>query len=453
MDRIRQLFEPPTAYAPVQTTSADREDDDESSQTLEENHEPPFSWIEYYIFLLLGIAMLWAWNMFLAAAPYFQSRFEGNSWILNHFQAAEISVSCVTNLVSMIILSKLQKNASYPKRIASSLIINAIAFTILALSTLIKSSPSVYFGFLLVTIFAASLSTGLIQNGLFAYASGFERGEYTQAIMTGQAVAGVLPPLTQIISVAVISNPEKSAEAVAQSNTSAFIYFITATVISVLALVAFFFLLRRKAQTTSLQQAKAAQVNGTEHETRDSIQDDFSTSEHTTVGLWTLFRKLPFLASGVFVCFAVTMIGFPVFTASIFSVSQIDNAIFIPLAFLIWNVGDLLGRLVTLSPKISLTHYPFALFCISMARFIFIPLYFLCNIKGRGAIVSSDFFYLIIVQLLYGLSNGYLGSECMMGAGEWVTAEEKEAAGGFMGLMLVGGLTVGSLVSFALGDI
>ncbi|KAJ9651502.1 hypothetical protein H2198_009230 [Neophaeococcomyces mojaviensis] len=454
MDRIKRFFEPAPAYAPINTTTDEHDHDDESSQTLEENNEPPFSWVEYSIFLLLGVAMLWAWNMFLAAAPYFQSRFKGSKWILNHFQAAEISVSCVTNLVSMIILSKLQKNASYPKRIASSLTINAVAFTILALSTLVKTSAGVYFGFLLVTIFVASLSTGLIQNGLFAFASGFGKGEYTQAIMTGQAVAGVLPPLTQIISVLVISSPGESAGAAAESHTSAFIYFITATVVSVIALLAFFYLLRRQAHAAALQSAKDAQVHGTsEGDILASSHHSDSTPERTTVGLWTLFRKLPFLSSGVFICFAVTMIGFPVFTASIRSVSNIDSAIFIPLAFLVWNIGDLAGRLVTISPKLSLTHYPFALFCIAMARLLFIPLYFLCNVKGRGAVVASDFFYLVIVQFLYGLTNGYVGSECMMGAGEWVAPEEREAAGGFMGLMLVGGLTAGSLLSFALGDV
>jgi len=63
-------------------------------------------------------------------------------------------------------------------------------------------------------------------------------------------------------------------------------------------------------------------------------------------------------------------------------------------------------------------------------------------------VVPSDAFYLVAVQFLFGLTNGYLGSTCMMGAGEWVDVEEREAAGGFMGLMLVGGLTVGSLLSF-----
>lgn len=84
----------------------------------------------------------------------------------------------------------------------------------------------------------------------------------------------------------------------------------------------------------------------------------------------------------------------------------------------------------------------------SLFRIAFIPLYLLCNIRGRGAAINSDTFYLIIVQFLFGLSNGWLGSNCMMGSVEWVDVDEREAAGGFMGLMLVAGLTVGSLLSF-----
>ena len=72
----------------------------------------------------------------------------------------------------------------------------------------------------------------------------------------------------------------------------------------------------------------------------------------------------------------------------------------------------------------------------------------LCNIRGKGAIVESDFFYLVVVQMLFGLSNGYLGSTCMIGAGQWVEPDEREAAGGFMGLCLVAGLAFGSLASF-----
>lgn len=398
-------------------------------------------------------------NMFLAAAPYFQHRFRSSPWILNHFQAAEISVATVTNLGSMLLLTKLQKGANYPKRISTSLVISTAVFAVLSVSTLIKTSAGAYFGFLLVAIFLTSLATGLIQNGLFSFTTGFGRSEYTQAIMTGQAVAGVLPPLAQIIAVAAVK-PKKGEEAGAEdeSPTSALIYFLTATSISIISLLAFFYLLRRKANSDALSMAKAARHEATEDDALTGGSRLPGSAQgrgpggKPSIPLWTLFKKLVFLALAVFLCFGITMV-FPVFTTSIGSVSGIDSAIFIPLAFLLWNTGDLLGRLVTLSPKVSLTHYPFALFCLAMARLLFIPLYFLCNIKGRGAAVSSDFFYLVIVQFLFGLTNGYLGSACMMGASDWVAPEEREAAGGFMGLMLVGGLTAGSLLSFLIGDV
>lgn len=45
--------------------------------------------------------------------------------------------------------------------------------------------------------------------------------------------------------------------------------------------------------------------------------------------------------------------------------------------------------------------------------------------------VPSDLFYLGGVQLWFGLSNGCLGSEYMIGAGEWIAKREMEAAGAF----------------------
>ena len=147
---------------------------------------------------------------------------------------------------------------------------------------------------------------------------------------------------------------------------------------------------------------------------------------------------------------------FPVFTAKIQSVQAADSAprllqpiCFVPLAFLLWNAGDLLGRLATLIPRLAASvEYPRAVFLVALLRIVFVPLYYLCNIDGRGAAVDSDIFYLVFVQFLFGLSNGFVGSICMMGASRWVEPDEREAAGGFMSFMLVGGLTAGSLTSF-----
>ena len=386
-------------------------------------------------------------NMFLAAAPYFQARFATSDWLLTHFQSAIISVSTITNLVSMIVLTKLQRNASYTKRIIASLVINIICFTLLAISTTLfrNISANDYFAFLMVMVFAASLATGLCQNGLFAFVTGFGVSEYTQGIMTGQAVAGVLPCVAQIVSVLSVPAREVEDGTAQESPTSAFAYFLTATAVSALALLAFLHLARKHKDDKIAKQSL------------DSVEiaEDEAHLERKVVGMWSLFLKLRYLALAVFCTFAVTML-FPVFTQEILSTHTPEHTtsrifhptVFIPLAFLLWNVGDLFGRLITAVPQFSLIQRPRTVFLLSLSRLVFIPLYLLCNIKGRGAVVASDAFYLFVVQFLFGASNGYVGSTSMMGAANWVEVEEREAAGGFMGLMLVGGLTAGSLLSF-----
>jgi equilibrative nucleoside transporter 1/2/3 len=389
--------------------------------------------------------------MFLAAAPYFQRRFESNDNLLRNFQSGILSVSTVGNLGSMIVLTKLQANANYPKRITISLALNAFVFTLLALSTklFLSISAGVYFAFLMVMVLSASLATGLCQNGVFAFVSGFGREEYTQGIMAGQGVAGVLPALTQIISVLSVPKKQHHAGSPQESSTSAFAYFLTATIVSTLTLIAFFYLLSRASSKHRLQQT---------HFDDSSNLADSTHSLRKSIPLTRLLRKLFWLAGAVFTTFAVTMF-FPVFTSRITSVRDpatsprlFQPATFIPLGFFFWNLGDLVGRTGPALPALRLTHRPRLLFFMSIARLAFVPLYFLCNIGGKGASISSDFFYLFVVQLLFGLSNGYLGSSCMMGFAEYVESEELEAAGGFMSLCLVGGLTVGSFLSFTVAS-
>lgn len=198
--------------------------------------------------------------MFLAANPYFQRRFERNDNLLRNFQSAIMSVSTVGNLGSMMVLTKLQARANYPHRIAASLVINIAVFTLLALSTklFLGVSAGVYFAFLMLMVFSASLAAGLCQNGVFAYVAGFGREEYTQGIMTGQGIAGVLPCIAQIVTV--LSVPPRKAHVDGtpqQSSTSAFAYFLTATVISAMALLAFLYLQRKHSSRVRLDEVDA----------------------------------------------------------------------------------------------------------------------------------------------------------------------------------------------------
>lgn len=390
-------------------------------------------------------------NMFLAAAPYFYTRFQSDDWTRLHYQPSILSVSTVTNLGTAYILAKLQKNASYTWRITLSLFINCAVFTVLAFSAIFftDGSARAYFGFLMVMVFGASLATGINQNGVFAYVSSFGRDEYMQAIMSGQGVAGVLPCIVQIFSVLAVPSNGDSVDqdpSMPQTNSSrsAFVYFITSTAVSVIALLGFLYLLRNQPQS----RRKVTRADD------ESIVDEHDHSK--SVSLWTLFVKLRFLAFAVFMCFLISMV-FPVYTAEIQSVNDAtssriyDSSVFVPLAFLFWNLGDLAGRMGVAIPGVSLGTYPQVAAIVAIARVMFIPMYQLCNINGKGAAIKSDIFYLA-VQFLFGATNGYLGTSCMIGANHWVVADERPAAGGFMSMVLVGGLAAGSLLSFSVAS-
>ncbi|KAI0542378.1 putative nucleoside transporter protein [Xylaria digitata] len=453
MDRLRSLFQKKQAdeqeYRPLY------EDGVAPGPESDDEQDVPFSWVEYGIFVVLGVAMLWAWNMFLAAAPYFQHRFQTDDWALKNFQPAILSVSTLTNLGGTTFLAKKQHSASYPFRINSALCLNIAVFTLLVISSkaFLDATTTTYLVFLLAMVALASWATGLMQNGVLAFASSFGRPEYMQAIMTGQGVAGVLPSLVQVISVLIAPPPETVLETGTtepEKGTAAFIYFLTAVAVSIVSLFAFIPLARRHDAMIESRMAE------TMAESMASIEEA-ERAARKVVSMTKLFGKLYWLSGGVFLCFTVTMF-FPVFTPKILSVTPsgdanalLQPAVFIPLGFFFWNFGDMIGRSVPLI--ISLRHRPAALFGFGIARSAFLPLYLLCNIHGRGAVVNSDLFYLLLVQLPFGLTNGWLASDCMMAAGEWVDENEREASGGFMGLCLVAGLTAGSLLSFTAAGI
>ncbi|KAJ4402622.1 hypothetical protein N0V85_005276 [Neurospora sp. IMI 360204] len=479
MDRLKNFLTPVKAtdeeYEPLTDDSSITE---EEGETCED--QAPFSWIEYSIFVLIGVAMLWAWNMFLAAAPYFQTRFESNEWILANSQSSILSVSTTANILALIVLMNIQSSANYPLRIKASLVATIAVFGLLAISTVAfrNVSAATYFVFLLLMVGASAWASGMMQNGAFAFAASFGRPEYTQAIMAGHGVAGILPPLTQIVSYLAVpqpeSNPSQNTTTTLDSSTpnapeaapstSAFIYFLTAVLVSLATLLAFYPLVTRhnrlvEARLDEDTQQQLLSQSITSLEEAERIRRHFVSPSQ-------LLRKLNWIAVSVFLCFMVAMF-FPVFTAKILSIHDDSSFIspnhgkssifapgaFIPLGFFFWNLGDLLGRVSPLFLPFSLRDRPVALFAVAVARLVFLPMYLLCNIRGRGAVVDSDMFYLLVVQLPFGLTNGWLSTSSMMAANEWVAEGEREAAGGFMSMCMVGGLSVGSLASFSVAGI
>jgi equilibrative nucleoside transporter 1/2/3 len=58
MNRIRSLIARPVAYERLQDSAVDGADETTDTQRQHESH---FSRLQYGIFFLLGVSMLWAW--------------------------------------------------------------------------------------------------------------------------------------------------------------------------------------------------------------------------------------------------------------------------------------------------------------------------------------------------------------------------------------------------------
>ncbi|KAM0670807.1 hypothetical protein ACQRIU_001202 [Beauveria bassiana] len=467
-------------YEPLTTemqAGALDEDEYDATNVVQDDDDdlaaPPFSWLDYAIFGFVGMAMLWAWNMFLAAAPYFLSRFRGSPWIETNFQPTIMTVSTATSLVTVLILTKRQRAASYPFRIGCGLLINVVTFALLtgSTATALGVSPQAYFAFVLAMVAATSLATGLLQNGALAFAASFGRPEYMQALVTGQSVAGILPALSEVLSVLVFPSHSDRRRRGNEANTgagktSAFVYFLAAVIISIIALVAMIPLTRHHKRNAEYRVVCHAEDEDA-YESRNTSSDDHSHGARKVVPMHVLFSKLRWLALGIALVFITTMF-FPVFTAKIRSVREPSEPwagglfapdAFVPLAFFFWNLGDFGGRLSTAVSTLGANSGPHGggrpklLFKLAALRIVQLPLYLLCNIGGRGAAVPSDVFYLLVVQVPFGFTNGWLCARLMTSASSWVDEGEREAAGGFMGLCLMIGLASGSLLSFSVAGI
>ena len=95
----------------------------------------------------------------------------------------------------------------------------------------------------------------------------------------------------------------------------------------------------------------------------------------------------------------------------------------------------------------------------SAARTLFIPVFLLCNIQRSSAstsvqFINSDVLFMLLL-LLFGLSNGYCCSMCMIAAPSVEhnhrlrgRVEDVDVAATVGTFFLVGGLAVGSFASF-----
>lgn len=448
--------------------------------------------LQYITFTVIGVALLWPWNCFLSASAYYGERFFHTPSLVKIYSSTMMSVSTIVSTTFSYYLSQAQRGVDYKRRINIGLFATIVVFVLMAISCVsdlfIRLNDYVFFFFLMTMVLVSAMATCLAQNGTMATVNVLGQ-IYTNAVMVGQAIAGTLPAVALIVSILIVGVKQRDLTAkvedddyYVEKNFGVFIYYITASLISIasIALLALTGYLKSEAQYKALNQLLEdgegnGLIDGEENnavsgaailllgkspaagEPGSVLTEPLPPSE-VYVPFGVMWAKLKLILMTIFLTFGVTLI-FPVFASIVESVHTesknlfFHKSIYIPFIYVVWNLGDLLGRVFCgATNSIFLILDPNHLIIFSLLRFLYIPLFMTCNIhpSGSAPLISSDLWY-IFLQFTFGFTNGQLATSCFMVVGDHCdNDDEKKAAGGFTTVFLSTGLAVGSVLSYLL---
>ena len=314
--------------------------------------------------------------------------------------------------------------------------------------------PTNFFVFLMISVVVIAFFSAFGQSGIFQILSRIPP-VFTAHQMNGQGVAAVVVSLTNIATI--WAYPPGDSGSDEETTLAAFIYFIVATGVMVMALVL----------TIVLFRMRLYQYYVYLHEEGKQLQEKDKTIAEAVGDAPTVappysetFRQIWPLVLATMATYMVTLSLFPAIVSNISPVevessSRIFHDLFVPFNFLVFSVGDFLGRWIVARWTIISPRW---LLPASLVRVVFYPLIILSNVifydsSGNPiepripSVLASDPLTWVVIFLL-AFTNGQFATLGMMYSTSEVTEAHKVRASTLSVLGLYTGLLVGSLLSF-----
>jgi equilibrative nucleoside transporter 1/2/3 len=188
-----------------------------------------------------------------------------------------------------------------------------------------------------------------------------------------------------------------------------------------------------------------------------TIQAVITGDDNETIAVWSVVKGP---ATCIFLTFVVTLALFPGWTSSLRSArqchesSRLVNDLYTPFTFVLFNVGDLTGRVLSAKlPWKRWHHVSLKLVVGALLRFAFFPSLFLCVGSNKNAFhdiqIDSDL-YSMTVQILFAISNGFLVTTAFVHAPSLLprSTHVQERSSELLTFAVAFGLLSGSLFSY-----
>jgi hypothetical protein len=207
--------------------------------------------IAYIIFCILGIGNLFPYNAFVTASSYYENKFCNTSYETS-FESYFSVIYSISQPIALLINIYYSKEYSIRSLVLYPLYIYIMVFI---LTTIMVGIPSIsgdtLFILTLFSTFICGFSGSIMNGGLFAL-SGILPPQYTSSMMHGQALAGVIVSIVEIIATSTTpydcndddNNDDDSCSSGDTISGGDFSYFLVSCI--VLTLCAFLFLILLK---------------------------------------------------------------------------------------------------------------------------------------------------------------------------------------------------------------
>lgn len=379
--------------------------------------------IAYIIHFLLGAGYLVPWNSFITAVDYFQYLYPAKH-VSKVFSVAYM-VAAMTVLFILTCWSSFSKMKlpAFKSRMNLGYGLFLLALMAAPVTDWIdhrnEFGRGSNFAFLvIVSMFAViGFAEGLTAGSLVG-ATGKLPERYMQAVVAGNASAGVLVCTLRIITKASLP------QSVNGLRTSTRIYFFISIVIELMCFFCFNLLYRLP---TIQYYITKTSVNG-------PPKTELGRPETLSV-----LRKLRWLFMSMVIIYVVTLSIFPGYLSENVKSRRLGDW-YPVLLITTFNVGDFLGKCLTAIYVLKRSKCKWIVWsCFS--RVLFYPLF-------MGCVFGPKWFRkevpVVLLTLMLGVSNGYLTSVLMIVAPRFVAVEESNIAGIVMSLFLAIGLVIGS---------
>uniref|UniRef100_A0AAV1T7K6 Uncharacterized protein n=1 Tax=Peronospora matthiolae TaxID=2874970 RepID=A0AAV1T7K6_9STRA len=408
----------------------------------------------FYSLMFLNGSVLWAFYSCLSAQDFYALEFADSGLDFSFLTTLCTSWPMVIGQGVQMILG-LDKKLTQEFRVrAGYSIFILMTFLIMAFSAIEFSNPKTGGILVLICFGCVGFGNSLSEATYYTIAALFPVPKFSQAVQIGNGVAAILNiSLATLLRLAV--------GGVHQANNATKVAFYLFFGILIVVLMAALIVYRRLTKLPSVKFLLERNAALTQEKNLTHQQ----CIRKTVSNLWRISTIIWMPAMTQFFVFFVSLSVFPGFGCAASrnlmppysDVTHVVTANWYCAPGIVgsYNYGDLFGRLFTSSAAYKLVNSQWC-FGLSILRLAFIPL-LLMGIAGTSLYAfghddMTAITYNVILNLLIGLSNGFLSTVTMGIGPRLVNLEDRESSGAIMVFCLFLGIAGGSTLGFFFSD-